>query len=192
MTLGEKKTNKCNQCNYTSSQASHLKIHLKMHSEEKSNKCNQCDFAFSHAQSFEAHLKTHIGEKSNKCKQCDYASSHAGNLNVWVVLQFSSERSGLPPVWIWNRHPHPLIYVGGIKIQSHKTFQPPTRWQCWPPPSQSSEWPPCQPSCPVPLPPSLINCSLYIFDVFKTLECQLGVIKVSELIGLQILILKQS
>ena len=36
----------------------------------------------------------------------------------------------------------------------------------------------------------LINCSLYIFDVFKTLECQLGVIKVSELIGLTILILK--
>ena len=31
--------------------------------------------------------------------------------------KLSSERSGLPPVWIWNRHPHPLIYVGGIKIQ---------------------------------------------------------------------------
>ena len=33
------------------------------------------------------------------------------------------ERSGLTPVWIWNKHPHPLIYVWGIKIQSltHKS-----------------------------------------------------------------------
>ena len=31
--------------------------------------------------------------------------------------KLSSERTGLPPVWIWHRHPHPLIYVGGIKIQ---------------------------------------------------------------------------
>ena len=30
--------------------------------------------------------------------------------------KLSSERSGLPPVWIWNKHPHPLIYVGGIYI----------------------------------------------------------------------------
>ena len=38
------KSNKCNQCAYASSQASHLKRHLKMHSGEKSNKCNQCEY----------------------------------------------------------------------------------------------------------------------------------------------------
>ena len=37
------------------------------------------------------------------------------------------------------------------------------------------------------------NKLLFIhFYVFKALECQLGVIKVSELVGLTILILKQS
>ena len=47
---------------------------------EKSNKCNQCDYASSRAVHLRIHLKTNTGEKSNKCNQCDYASSQAGNL----------------------------------------------------------------------------------------------------------------
>ena len=35
------KSNKCNQCDYSSSQTGHLRTHLKTHSGEKSNKCNQ-------------------------------------------------------------------------------------------------------------------------------------------------------
>ena len=75
-----KKTNKCNHCDYASSQVSHLRRHLKTHSGEKSNKCNQCDFASYEAGSLRAHLKIHSGEKSNKCNQCDFASSHASAL----------------------------------------------------------------------------------------------------------------
>ena len=40
----------------------------------KSNKCNQCDYASSQAGGLRRHLKRHSGEKSNKCNQCDYAS----------------------------------------------------------------------------------------------------------------------
>ena len=47
---------------------------------EKSNKCNQCDFASSQAGDLKRHLTTHSGEKSNKCNQCDYVSSQAGDL----------------------------------------------------------------------------------------------------------------
>ena len=53
------KPNKCNQCDYASSRADTLKIHLKIHTVEKSNKCNQCDFASHYASSLEIHLKTH-------------------------------------------------------------------------------------------------------------------------------------
>ena len=74
------KSNKCNQCNYASSRAGHLRQHLKTHSGEKSNKCDQCDFASSQAGHLRTHLKTHNGEKSNKCNQCDYVSSEAGDL----------------------------------------------------------------------------------------------------------------
>ena len=38
-----KNTNKFNQCDFASSQASDLKTHLKTQSEQKSYKCNQCD-----------------------------------------------------------------------------------------------------------------------------------------------------
>ena len=79
-THGGEKSNKCNQCDYASCYASALRTHLKTHSGEKSNICNQCDFASSHAGDLRRHLKTHSGEKSNKCNQCEYASSHAGDL----------------------------------------------------------------------------------------------------------------
>ena len=58
-------SNKCNQCDYASSDAGNLRRHLKTHSGEKSNKCNQCDYASSRADKLRTHLKTHSGEKSN-------------------------------------------------------------------------------------------------------------------------------
>ena len=76
------KPNKCNQCDFTSSYVSALKGHLKTHSGEKSNKCNQCDFACTNPSSLSQHLKTHSGEKSNKCNQCDFASSRAGYTKI--------------------------------------------------------------------------------------------------------------
>ena len=74
------KSNKCNQCDYASSRASHLRTHLKTHNGEKSNKCNQCDFASFQSSNLRTHLKIHSGEKSNKCNQCDFSSSYACNL----------------------------------------------------------------------------------------------------------------
>merc|ERR1712243_196504 len=57
------KSNKCNQCDYASSQAGHLETHLEMHSGEKSNKRSQCDFSCSQAFNLRRYLKTHSGEK---------------------------------------------------------------------------------------------------------------------------------
>ena len=51
----------------------------------KSNKCNQCDYASSQAGNLRSHLKTHSGEKSNKCNQCNYASSEAGALRRHLI-----------------------------------------------------------------------------------------------------------
>ena len=76
------KLNKCNQCDYASSQTGNLRRHLKTHSGEKSNRCNQCDYASSQTVTLWRHLKTHSGEKSKKCNQCSYASSRADSLRI--------------------------------------------------------------------------------------------------------------
>ena len=74
----DKRSNKCNQCDFASSYASNLRAHLKTHGGEKSNKCNQCNFAST----LRDHMKIHSGEKPNKCNQCDYASSYASDLRA--------------------------------------------------------------------------------------------------------------
>ena len=56
------KTNKCNQCDYASTDAGNLRRHLKNHSGEKSNKCNQCDLASIQAGDLRRHLKMHSGK----------------------------------------------------------------------------------------------------------------------------------
>ena len=60
------KPNKCNQCDYASSNAGHLRTHLKTHTREKPHKCNQCDYASSEASKLRRHSKTHSGEKSQE------------------------------------------------------------------------------------------------------------------------------
>ena len=47
----------------------------KMDIGEKLNKCNQCDFASSQTSNLRRHLKTHSGEKLNKCNQCEFVCS---------------------------------------------------------------------------------------------------------------------
>ena len=80
------KLNKCNQCDFASSETGNLRRHLKTHSGEKSNKCNQCDFACSDPSSLSQHLKTHSGKKSSKCSQCDYSSCETDNLKMHLEM----------------------------------------------------------------------------------------------------------
>ena len=55
----KRRSNKCKQCDFTSSDKSDVRTHLKKHSVEKSNKCNQCDFASSYPSSLRKHMKRH-------------------------------------------------------------------------------------------------------------------------------------
>ena len=68
-TQGGEKSNKCNQCNFSSPHKHVLMTHLKIHGGEKTNKCNQCNYASYRGSHLRRHFKTHSGEKLNKCNQ---------------------------------------------------------------------------------------------------------------------------
>ena len=112
-TDGREKSNKCNQCNSTFSQAAHLRRHLRTHSGEKPNKCNQCDFASIQAGDLRRHLKTHSGEKSNKCSQCDFASYRASGLRIHLKTHSGEKWNKTTP----NLQDPNLTYLPDIKIE---------------------------------------------------------------------------
>ena len=58
---GALKMQKCNQCEYSSKNSSHLRTHIKMHSGEKSYKCYQCDYATAYATDLRKHMKNKLG-----------------------------------------------------------------------------------------------------------------------------------
>ena len=66
-------------------------IMKKKNNARKSNKCNQCAYASSQAGDLRKHVKRHTGQNSNKCNQCDYASSQAGYLRKYLMRRHSEE-----------------------------------------------------------------------------------------------------
>ena len=100
---------KCNQCNYVSSHAQHLKVHLRRHSresnqydnsssevssqkmrkirstEKKTYKCNPCNYWCTGAERMRTHMRGHNREKLFNCTLCDYASPHPRDLREHLI-----------------------------------------------------------------------------------------------------------
>ena len=75
-----------------------------MHSGEKSNKCNQCDYSSSRAGHLRRHLKMHSGEKDYLSKK-DAVQSVPYTYN-WVCIPicgiFRMSCCFMPFVWFWH------------------------------------------------------------------------------------------
>ena len=64
------KFRKCIKCDFSTTQALHLKSHMKTHLKEKSQKCGTCDKTITKLKN---HQRIHAGEKPHKCTHCSYA-----------------------------------------------------------------------------------------------------------------------
>ena len=128
-----KKSNNCNQCDFSSSRAGDLTRHLTKHNGEKSNHCNQFNSQFKH---LKTHLKTGSGEKPNKCSQCAFASSHIGDLR-WHLNKTHFRRNKIlnaasvtlhPPeqaIWgdIWQRTKEKIEEKNATIVTMHLPWQ---------------------------------------------------------------------
>ena len=74
------KPNKCEWCDYSTTTSSNLTRHLLTHSGEKPHHCKECGSSFSQAETLKVHRRTHSGEKTYKCTKCDYASAESSSL----------------------------------------------------------------------------------------------------------------
>ena len=133
----------CNFCGKQFSSETLLNDHNRDVHTTVESPCNLCDKSFRSKKKLRYHMtSTHAEKEAFQCDiksdgiQCIYYSTTNSNLRAhkkrvhdekptnanllffFIFYLVNLERRGLPPVWIWNRHPHPLIYVWGIKIQS--------------------------------------------------------------------------
>ena len=71
---------RCEQCNYSSNRAGHLKNHKPTHTGGKFFACKQCNYTCSHSNSLMRHMLSHTGEKPFACKQCNYSCKQSKEL----------------------------------------------------------------------------------------------------------------
>ena len=83
----EKKSFKCNVCDYTCSQKHSLRRHTALvHERKKRFKCNGCDKAYYEKQDMKRHIESvHEGKKPFKCDICDYSCFRKIHMNIHVA-----------------------------------------------------------------------------------------------------------
>ena len=70
----------CDLCGYSTSLASSLAAHKKIHIGEKFFQCGSCDYSCTTARNLKTHSNTHTGEQPFQCSSCDLSFSQSGSL----------------------------------------------------------------------------------------------------------------
>ena len=86
---------KCNQCNFSANDASHLRRHIMKHTGEKPHKCNQCDYISIQSSVLKSHKRTHSGESLTDAQCASFLTLQLINWNStwWGTTQGKSHSS---------------------------------------------------------------------------------------------------
>ena len=75
----------CNQCNFSRTTASYLKIHIRTHSGGKPFMCDQCDYSSTQVQHLKTHILTHTGARPFTCNQCSYSCNRSDRMKCHML-----------------------------------------------------------------------------------------------------------
>jgi hypothetical protein len=89
-----KTLHRCPDCNYVTSHNTHLKYHLRIHSNDRPFHCNLCDLKFTVKSTLTRHIKdVHLKEKKFQCELCEFSCSRKGDLDAHI----RGAHSGIKP-----------------------------------------------------------------------------------------------
>ncbi|GBP65683.1 hypothetical protein EVAR_98396_1 [Eumeta japonica] len=75
---------KCDRCEYSTTQKSHLQRHIRTHTGERPFKCERCEYSTTQKIHLQTHIRTHTGEKPFKCDRCEYSATTKSNLQKHI------------------------------------------------------------------------------------------------------------
>ena len=81
VTKGEK-SHGCNDCDFSTSCMSNLKVHMRRHNPEKLFKCDQCNYEGNQQTTLNTHVRSVHNDLWYNCEDCDFKASQKGNLKI--------------------------------------------------------------------------------------------------------------
>ncbi|XP_077996468.1 uncharacterized protein LOC144449765 [Glandiceps talaboti] len=102
----------CNECGKGFNYSTHLKDHMRIHTNERPFVCNECGKEFNRRCNLKVHWRSHTNESPFVCTECGKGFNQTGNLKRHMMMIHKNERQfeckecgkGFNQSWDLKRH----------------------------------------------------------------------------------------